>query len=113
MPPSTRTRESRVLLLMTSRPEFASPWVGHAHVTAHSLNRLSRRHSVALVSDLSKEYGLPDQMINDIVAKTDGVPLFLEEVTKNVLHSDRQEKQAGRDRGGRACWRFRSRCAIR
>ena len=91
------TRESRVLLLMTSRPEFASPWVGHAHVTAHSLNRLSRRHSVALVSDLSKDYGLPDQMIGDIVAKTDGVPLFLEEVTKNVLHSDRQDKQAGRD----------------
>jgi class 3 adenylate cyclase/tetratricopeptide (TPR) repeat protein len=90
-----RTRESRVLLLMTSRPEFASPWVGHAHVTAHSLNRLSRRHSVALVTDLSKDYGLPEQMINDIVAKTDGVPLFLEEVTKNVLHSDRQEKQAG------------------
>ncbi len=92
-----RTRESRVLLVMTSRPEFASPWVGHAHVTAHSLNRLSRRHSRLLVSDLSKEYGLPDQLINDIVAKTDGVPLFLEEVTKNVLHSDRQEKQTGRD----------------
>jgi class 3 adenylate cyclase/predicted ATPase len=92
-----RTRESRVLLLMTSRPEFASPWVGHAHVTAHSLNRLSRRHSLALVGDLSKDYGLPEQMVNDIVAKTDGVPLFLEEVTKNVLHSDRQEKQTGRD----------------
>jgi tetratricopeptide (TPR) repeat protein len=91
-----RTRESPVLILMTSRPEFASPWVGHAQVTAHSLNRLSRRHSRTLVSELSREYGLPDQMINDIVDKTDGVPLFLEEVTKNVLHSDRNERSVGR-----------------
>jgi tetratricopeptide (TPR) repeat protein len=100
------TRESRVLLLMTSRPEFASPWVGHAHVTAHSLNRLSRRHSLSLVTDLSREHGLPEQMIHDIVAKTDGVPHFLEEVTKNVLHSDRQEKQAGRDPQGAASLRL-------
>ena len=74
------------LLLFTHRPEFNPPWGAHAHVTLHSLTRLSRRQCAQLVAGLASK-PLPDALIAQIVDKTDGVPLFVEELTKAVLES--------------------------
>jgi predicted ATPase len=77
-----------VLLLCTYRPDVTAPWVGMAHVTALHLNRLERRQSTMIVQQLSGENDLPARITEEIVAKTDGVPLFLEELTKAVLESE-------------------------
>jgi len=77
-----------VLLIATFRPEFQPPWVGQPHVTLMTLPRLGRRHGEALVRQLAgNAAALPDDMLDEIVARTDGVPLFLEEVTKAILES--------------------------
>ncbi len=80
--------ELRMLLVVTFRPEFAPPWGSHAHVSAHSLHRLGRRVSSMLVQNVTGEKSLPDELVRQIVAKADGVPLFIEELTKAVLESD-------------------------
>ena len=88
--------DSRVLLVITARPEFEPPWSGHSHVTVHSLNRLSRRQSVHVIETVTQGKALPQEIRDQIVAKTDGVPLFLEEVTKRVLASDALHSEADR-----------------
>jgi predicted ATPase/class 3 adenylate cyclase len=82
-----RLRTKRILMLITFRPEFDAPWAGHAHVTAHALNRLGRKDAMALVAKVTKGKPLPDEVLSQIVAKTDGVPLYVEELTKTVLES--------------------------
>ena len=83
-----RVERLPVLLMATFRPEFQPPWVGQPHVTLMTLPRLGRRHGEALVRQLAgNAAALPDDMLNEIVARTDGVPLFLEEVTKAILES--------------------------
>jgi class 3 adenylate cyclase/predicted ATPase len=75
-----------VLLIATFRPEFVAPWIGQPHVTALTLNRLSRRESEFLVRQLAaKTDSLPSDLIGEIVERGDGIPLFLEEVTKTVV----------------------------
>jgi predicted ATPase len=76
-----------ILLLMTCRPEFESPWVAHTHITALTLNRLSRRESASMTAQVTQGKGLPAEVLDQIIVKTDGVPLFLEELTKTVLES--------------------------
>jgi class 3 adenylate cyclase/predicted ATPase len=90
------TREARVLLLVTYRPEFEPPWVGRNHVAVLSLNRLTRRQSAQLIETVTEGKALPNEIVEQIVAKTDGVPLFVEEVTKNVLESDLLMNEADR-----------------
>jgi class 3 adenylate cyclase len=82
-----RIGSARVLLVITYRPEFAPPWLGHAFVTVHTLNRLSRRHGAAMVEEVAGGKPLPAEVLDQIVAKTDGVPLFVEELTKTVIES--------------------------
>ena len=83
-----RTKQLPVLLIATFRPEFDPPWTGQPHVTMLELSRLSRRESTALVDELIADAtALPADIINEIVERTDGVPLFLEEVTKVVLEA--------------------------
>ncbi len=77
----------RVLLVITSRPEFPSPWTGDAHVTTLTLSRLGRRHGAELVSRLTGNKELPSAIRDQITAHADGVPLFVEELTKAVLES--------------------------
>jgi predicted ATPase len=79
--------DQRILLLATARPEFASPWPGHRHISTLSLNRLGRSDEEALIAGLTKGKSLPPDVVNQIVARTDGVPLFIEELTKTVLES--------------------------
>jgi class 3 adenylate cyclase len=76
-----------VLGIITFRPEFALPWAGQPHVSALPLTRLGRRAGVALVKSVVGAKALPDEVSSQIVGKTDGVPLFVEELTKTVLES--------------------------
>ena len=75
----------RALLVVTFRPEFATPWVDRAHVASLSLSRFSRRQVLAMVDRITRGKALPVEVLEQIVAKTDGVPLFVEELTKTVL----------------------------
>jgi predicted ATPase len=77
----------RVLVLITFRPEFQPLWIGHAHVTALTMSRLGRRQGADLVARVSGDKPLPAEVLEQIVAKTDGVPLFVEELTKTGLES--------------------------
>jgi len=82
-----RLRNLPVLLIITSRPEFQPPWTGQPQVTMVSLNRLDRRDRSALVTEIAGGEALPDAVFEQIVDRTDGVPLFVEELTKSVLES--------------------------
>jgi predicted ATPase/class 3 adenylate cyclase len=77
-----------VLVLIAARPQFTAPWPGHAHITTLSLTRLTRSEGAALVKQVAAGKRLPDQVIEQILARTDGVPLFVEELTKTVLESE-------------------------
>jgi class 3 adenylate cyclase/predicted ATPase len=74
-----------VLLLVTFRPEFQPPWTGQAHVTVLVLNRLDRREGAVLVRRVVGAKALTDDVVTEIVNRTDGVPLFVEELTKAML----------------------------
>ena len=78
-----------VLLVATFRPEFTVPWAGEPHITVLNLNRLSRADSETLVRQLAANTAsLPSDLIGEIVERGDGVPLFLEEVTKTVVDAE-------------------------
>jgi TOMM system kinase/cyclase fusion protein len=82
-----RVQDARVLAVITSRPEFEAPWKALSHVTALTLPRLSRQQGAAMVERLTAGKALPQAVLTQILAKTDGVPLFVEELTKMVLES--------------------------
>jgi class 3 adenylate cyclase/predicted ATPase len=77
----------RVLLLITARSEFTSPWPSYPHMTTVPLARLGRRDGAALVERVTGGKKLPKEVMDEILARTDGVPLFIEELTKTVLES--------------------------
>jgi predicted ATPase len=77
----------RVLLLITFRPNFKPVWSEHSHVTSLMLSRLQRQQCTELVSAITGGKTLPPEVQQAILAKTDGVPLYIEELTKNVLES--------------------------
>ena len=85
-----RVRRLPVLLAITFRPEFQPPWGGRAHVTSLALNRLGERDGEALVQNLAGNAALTADIVAEIVERTDGVPLFVEELTKAVLESAAQ-----------------------
>jgi predicted ATPase/class 3 adenylate cyclase len=82
-----RVQRLPVLLLITARPEFTPPWPGHAHMTTVSLTRLNRSDGAALIGRVTGGKTLPKEVMNQILARTDGVPLFVEELTKSVLET--------------------------
>jgi class 3 adenylate cyclase/predicted ATPase len=82
-----RAQRMRVLVVVTFRPEFTPPWITQTHATLLPLNRLGRRQGAAMVERVSGSRTLPPEIRDEIVARTDGVPLFLEELTKTVLES--------------------------
>jgi class 3 adenylate cyclase len=79
-----------VLLLVTFRPEFAAPWIGRSHVTALTLNRLAQRDIDAMIDRVVGNKGLPANIRQDIIERTDGIPLFVEEMTKAVVEAESQ-----------------------
>jgi class 3 adenylate cyclase/predicted ATPase len=76
-----------VLVVITARPEFAPPWPSHAYVSTVTLNRLGKHEGEALALSIAKGKALPPEVLNRILAHADGVPLFVEELTKTVLES--------------------------
>jgi class 3 adenylate cyclase/predicted ATPase len=85
-----------VLVLITFRPEFTSPWRGQTQITSLALNRLSRKQGAAMVAEVTGGRELPAAVLEEIVSKTDGVPLFVEELTKAVIESGLLEDECGR-----------------
>jgi predicted ATPase len=83
-----RVRNLPALLIVTFRPEFQPLWTSEPHVTTLVLNRLDRRDRTALVTQIAGGKALPDDVVAQIVERTDGVPLFVEELTKSVLESE-------------------------
>jgi class 3 adenylate cyclase/tetratricopeptide (TPR) repeat protein len=88
-----RRESARILSIITHRPEYRPPWTGRGQVTSLSLNRLSRRQSYELVRRVAPK-NLPDALVDQIVAKTDGMPLFIEELTKVIIESGSFEASA-------------------
>jgi predicted ATPase len=86
-----RIASLRVLLIVTFRPEFAPPWIGRPHVTALTINRLAQRDIDAMIDGVTGNKSLPSSIRQDIVERTDGIPLFVEEMTKAVLEAGGEE----------------------
>jgi predicted ATPase len=84
-------RTLEVLLIATYRPEFEPPWIGRPYVTALSLNRLGEREIAAIIDRVAGNKPLPANVRQDIIERTDGIPLFVEEMTKAVLEADGEE----------------------
>ena len=83
-----RLRTLGVLLIVTFRPEFEPPWIGRPYVTALTLNRLGEREIAAMIDSVTVTKSLPQSIRQDIIERTDGVPLFVEEMTKAVLEAE-------------------------
>ena len=77
-----------VLLIVTFRPEFTAPWAGQSHVMSLTLNRLGEREAAAIIARLVGNKELPADVMAEIVERTDGIPLFVEEMTKAVLEAE-------------------------
>jgi class 3 adenylate cyclase/predicted ATPase len=77
----------RVLMIVTFRPEFEPPWIGRPHVTALALNRLGLRDVGTMIDHVIGNKPLPADIRKDIIERTDGIPLFVEEMTKAVLEA--------------------------
>jgi class 3 adenylate cyclase/predicted ATPase len=80
-----------VLLVVTFRPEFEQPWIGQHHVTAVPINRLARREIAAMIDRVVGNKHLPPSVRQDIIERTDGIPLFVEEMTKAVLEAGSED----------------------
>ena len=85
-----------MLLIITYRPEFEPPWIGRPHVTALTLNRLGEREIAAMIDRVAGNKALPESIRQDIIERTDGIPLFVEEMTKAVLEAQGDEAIAKR-----------------
>jgi class 3 adenylate cyclase/predicted ATPase len=91
-----RVRSLPVLLIVTFRPDFQPSWTGQPQVSMLALNRLDRRDRTALVAQIAGGKVLPDELVAQIADRTDGVPLFVEELTKSVLESGLLRAEADR-----------------
>jgi class 3 adenylate cyclase/tetratricopeptide (TPR) repeat protein len=83
-----RIKALPTLLIVTFRPEFNAPWMGQSHVTSLTLNRLGEREAAAIIACLLRNKELPADVMTEIVEHTDGIPLFVEEMTKAVLEAE-------------------------
>jgi predicted ATPase len=106
-PAVDRSETLRVLLIVTFRPEFDPPWIGRAHVTAMTINRLTKREVGEMIDGVVGNKLLPENIRQDIVERTDGVPLFVEEMTKAFLEAE-SEGAAQRTRRRFRPWLRRS-----
>jgi class 3 adenylate cyclase len=87
---------ARILTLFTCRPDFSSPWTGRSHLTHVTLPRLPPRQAAEMTGRVARGKALPAEVVEQVVAKTDGVPLFVEELTKMVLESGLLQEQEDR-----------------
>ena len=90
----------RILILITFRSEFSPPWIGRSHVTALTLNRLAQRDIDSLIEGVVGRRSLPPDIRQDIIERTDGIPLFIEEMTKAVLDAEGEHEAQRAVAGG-------------
>ena len=83
-----RIKALPALMIVTFRPEFNAPWVGQSHVMSLTLNRLGEREAAGIIAGLIGNKNLPADVMAEIVERTDGIPLFVEEMTKAVLEAE-------------------------
>ena len=84
-----------VLVTMTCRPEFEPRWAGRPNFSSLSVGRLDQQYARALIEQVTKGYALPEEVLDQIVTKTDGIPLFVEELTKTVIESQLVVRDGG------------------
>ncbi|MEM9781309.1 MAG: AAA family ATPase [Pseudomonadota bacterium] len=90
-----------VLMIVSARPEFQAPWPDHAHVTTMSLSRLDSELGERLMANVTGTHALPRAVVMKILERADGVPLFIEELTKTVVESGSiEEMTSGHGTGG-------------
>jgi class 3 adenylate cyclase len=97
-----RVADLPVLLVVTFRPEFQPPWVSRAHVTTLSLSRLGGHDAARIIDGVARGQALPPEIAQQILERTDGVPLFIEELTSTVLESGLLRDDGGRLRASGA-----------
>ena len=85
---------ARVLVVVTARPEFVSPWAGRDHVLTLALSRLSRTQCAEIVAGIAAAHSLALDVVDDILARTDGIPLFVEELTRTMAESPTLDRLA-------------------
>jgi predicted ATPase len=85
-----------MLTFLTSRPEFSHPWATRSYVTMLNLHRLAHSDVVQMVERVTGGRSLPREVLDEIISRTDGVPLFVEELTKAVIESGVLAEQDGR-----------------
>jgi class 3 adenylate cyclase len=90
-----RLRNLHVLLIVTFRPEFDPPWIGRPYVTALTLNRLTQRDVETMIDSVRGNKLIPASIRQGIIERTDGVPLFVEEITKAVLEGESEGAARG------------------
>ena len=81
----SRIGHARVMLIVSCRPEFRPTWLAHANITTHSLTRLSQTEVRTMIRDVLRGGSIPQQLVDQIIEKADGVPLFIEELTSSTL----------------------------
>ncbi|MDA2919113.1 TOMM system kinase/cyclase fusion protein [Desulfobacterota bacterium AH_259_B03_O07] len=86
----------RMFTILTFRPDFNPPWVMRSHLSQINLNRLGRKQVQKMIDRISGGKALPDEVLQQVAAKTDGIPLFVEELTKTVLESDLLREENGK-----------------
>jgi class 3 adenylate cyclase/predicted ATPase len=87
----SRIGHARVLLIVACRPEFRPTWLAHANITTHSLTRLSQSEVNTMIRNLLRGGSIPQQLVDQIIEKADGVPLFIEELTSSTLSGPLRE----------------------
>ncbi len=88
-----RIDRANVMIVVSHRPEFRHAWPALANVTVHSLTQLSRSEVTKMIKQLSNEGNLSQQILDQIIDRSDGLPLFIEELTTSILRASRQNKQ--------------------
>jgi class 3 adenylate cyclase/predicted ATPase len=88
----SRIDRARVMIVVSSRPEFRRTWSTLANVTSHSLTQLSRSEVTRMIKEMSEEGDLSQQTLDQIIDKAEGVPLFIEELTTSILSAPRQSR---------------------
>src|SRR2546426_2797566 len=91
-----QSRTARMLTLLTCRPEFQPPWPPRSHLAHLTLNRFTHPQVERLIAQAMHGKSLPPEVVQQVVAKTDGVPLFVEELLKMVLESGLVREEADR-----------------
>jgi class 3 adenylate cyclase/predicted ATPase len=89
----SRIDRARILLVVSHRPEFRHTWSTQANLTVHSLTRLSRSEVTRMIKEILTDGSLSQQILDQIIEKADGVPLFIEELTTSVISAPKQNRQ--------------------